>query len=547
MKPQLTHKLLLYWAVLISTCSTLSCSSPVNEHTKKLLSHIPADTGYLFHLNVDTKSPFAKEAARLFQEQSALLRPKRPEFLPIHNIYKSITEHIQSGQMDKIGFSNQFKIALYGMWVWPVIIHEISNKERYIEWLSESSGSEISPDPSKPNIYRFKDLVDFPFYPIIGFSSNQVAQIAMVHAETEAVVIPYLNGQKKHQQSLHKEGSVQHLAESVQIVGDPLFFWIDIVKIYKMITNPKGLHIELHTKEIAKNLDRSNTTENHCDREIWGLLTKIQTLIGGNQEGMNLRLLAKLDPKLAAHLNKITAHDVLTVTPQDGLLGISFALNVKGVLEVAQTFIQETLDRPYKCKRLKRALKPQALRKVQQQLTMLPPFAKDLQGVSVQIYDAELNLAAPKANAALIVSAKQAQKLIQIAQAFVPILAQLKLPEVGKGMKELSGLPIPVGLQPIYSQLETNGLGIALGEKGKLKLKESLIAPKKGPAPLLRISYDLEGFTKLFGALFPAQINQRTGSATSMADHITIEFGFNKSGLLIETRSKLKRQTNNNK
>ena len=223
-----------------------------------------------------------------------------------------------------------------------------------------------------------------------------------------------------------------------------------------MILNPRGLHIELRTKKIAKNIDRSNATERHCDKEIWGLLTKIQTLIGGNQEGMNMRVMAKLDPKLAAHLNRVTAHDVLTVTTQDGLLGISFAMNVKGVLEVAQTFIQETLDKPYKCKGLKRDLKPQALRQVQQQLSMLPPSARDLQGVSVQIYDAELNLAAPKANAALIVSAKQAQNLIQIAQAFVPILAQLKLPKVGKGMKELSGLPIPVILQPVYSQIETN-------------------------------------------------------------------------------------------
>ena len=106
--------------------------------------------------------------------------------------------------------------------------------------------------PSSPNIYRFKKFEGAPIYPIIGFTGDQIAQVAMVYTESESTIIPYLNGQKIHQKSLYDEGSVQRLAESVQIVGDAALFWVDVVKIYKMLTQPQGLHVKLRTKEIAR-------------------------------------------------------------------------------------------------------------------------------------------------------------------------------------------------------------------------------------------------------------------------------------------------------
>ena len=537
MKPLRANGSFLCWVILVAMSCALSCSSPVKTHTKKLLSLIPADTGYLFHFNVDAKSPLAKETARVFKEQKSTLMKMDPKLQPLFNLYGSILEHIERGDMDKLGLSDQFKIGLYGMWLWPVVIQEVNNRDRYIKWLSELSGSDIVPDPSSPNIYRFKDSAGAPFYPILGFSGDHIAQIALAHAETEAIIIPYLNGQKTHQRSLYDEGSVQRLAESVHIVGDTALFWIDIVRIYKMLTQPEGVHVKLRTAEIARDLERSKAHDRHCEREMWGLLTKVQSVIGGNLKGLNMRVFLKLDTDLAAHLSKVTARDVSAVTPQDGLLGVSFAVNVKGVIDVAQAFIQETLDKPYQCRNLKRDLQPQALRQMQTQLAMLPPFATDLQGVSVQIYNAELNLAAPKVDAALIVSAKQAPKLIQIAQAFVPILAELKVPEAGKGVQEISGLPLPMSLQPIYSQLEAHGLGIALGERGKERLKRSLSAPQKGAAPLFRVSYNIDQITKLFKDKIPAQIQQSIGMSTPMSNHITIELGFNKSGLMIESRA----------
>ena len=194
-----SHRSLMSWVMLITMSCTLSCSSPVDTHTKKLLSLIPADTGYLFQLHVNTKSPIAKETARVFNEQKSMLMSMDPQLQPLIKIYGSILEHIQRDDMDKIGLSDQFKIALYGMWLWPVVIKEISNKERYLKWLSDLSGLEVSPHPSSPNIYRFKGLEGAPFYPLIGFSGDQLAQIALAHSETEAILIPYLNGQKKHQ------------------------------------------------------------------------------------------------------------------------------------------------------------------------------------------------------------------------------------------------------------------------------------------------------------------------------------------------------------
>ena len=536
-----SRRSLTYWimlTMLIMMSCTLSCSSPVDTHTKKLLSVIPADTGYLFQLHVNTKSPLVKEQARIFNEQKHVLMSMPSQLRPFVKIYESLLEHIQRDQMDEIGLSDDFKIALYGMWLWPVVIQDIKNKDNYIKWLGELSGSKVTAHPSSPNIYRFKNLEGAPFYPILGFSGDDLAQIALVNSETEAIIIPYLNGQKTHQKSLYDEGSVQRLAESVQIVGDTMLFWIDTVKIFKMLTQPKGLHVKLRTKEIAEDLERSSARDQHCDREIWGLITKVQAVIGGNLKGLHTRVLLKLEPQLAADLNKVTAHDILTATPQDGLAGVSLAINAKGVIQVAQKLIQETLDKPFQCRSIKRDLNPQALRQTQAQLAMLPPFATDLQAVSLQIYDAEVNLAAPKANATLVLSAKQAPNLMQMAQAFVPMLAQLDLPKTGKGVQAISGLPLPMSLQPVYSQLEANGLGIAIGEQGKKNLKRSISAPQKGPAPLFRVSYDVDQVTKLFKDKLPLQIQQGMGSQSSMGNHVTIELGFNKSGLMFESKAK---------
>ena len=124
--------------------------------------------------------------------------------------------------------------------------------------------------------------------------------------------------------------------------------------------------------------------------------------------------------------------------------------------------------------------------------------------------------------------------LLQIAKTLVPALSALKLPKVGAQPQLIQGLAIPANFQPAYLQIKEDAVGVALGERGKLTLINSMRNARSGPAPLVHLKYNAQKFRRALKGITPAQLKEKLSATQTRPMEISIEIAPTLKGIVLD-------------
>lgn len=178
---------------------------------------------------------------------------------------------------------------------------------------------------------------------------------------------------------------------------------------------------------------------------------------------------------------------------------------------------------------------------LQQALMMLqfvPPFARNVKGLSVGLVDVDMSKPGPipEVHAFAVLSADQAPMLLNVLKGTKPEFAQLAFPKVGEPATELKGLPLPPPMRGLKMKVTEQGIGFALGAKGVSALEKTMSKVTPGAAPFFSFSYQVDeifGLVKTAVAKFaPPEVKDLFSDfGTLPVNLLTVEVGFSKKGV----------------
>ena len=530
------------WVSLISCIAIVTCFSCTPDPTpqaRNFFSYIPAETSYLAHLNVDTSSETVKSWAQTLKGVDQVYRPdlkERHGLTYLAALLSDLSSHIEASSTEKIGIPKRFGAALYSHWLWPVYMQEVHDQALFVQWMNHVAklSSEASPlqwvtqTHGAHTIYVL-DLKRDALSVMMYFSPDRTVKISVAPRREEDTMRALLTGDQKTGRYLTDTGYVKRLAERAEIQEDSTLVWVSFNRIFQSLLNPVGT-LEHQSQDPHLQL---------CLKEWNSLISGAPELIVGEAvthsgRGQHLRLLWVLQDEMSRLAHTMGTRDLFSVDPKRQMLSIGVAVELSAVIAGLQQLITSVIKSPYQCRELRRSLDLNQLTQAQTQLSFIPPIFLGIQGVSLGIQNFEFNLVKPDIEATLIVSAKRAPMLLQIAKTFVPALSALKLPKVGAQPQLIQGLAIPANFQPAYLQIKEDAVGVALGERGKLTLINSMRNARSGPAPLVHLKYNAQKFRRALKGITPAQLKEKLSATQTRPMEISIEIAPTLKGIVLD-------------
>lgn len=471
--------------LLISSMCVLSKAQAKDT----FLDLVPSETPYFvnYKLNSQLLSMVPKQLPKL-ESRLSETAPARKKLITL--LLNDFISHYNEQKLAKLGLRNlkDFHIGIYGLGLWPVVNFTVKDQAQFTRWLvrnTKKAGIQVS---KAGNSLKFE--VSSKFSLILSYVSKSWLNLALVPKLFTSDMLPYLKGVKKPKSNVVNSGKMASWAKEIEVSSDFLF-WIDFENIIQTLLN----HGQGLNKRFAWFDDQiTRATPSSCINDYLELAKALPYSISGTDKSelstIKAKSLQRFAPEVAEVTQTFSAQSAYTLTSEDHLIQLSFALNTKAIIEGLKKAFQAKVKKPFICPNLlKVGLGPQKLQMLNSQLMMVRPFIYDLIGLSVLVK----SISPPRAQ--LVINAKNVINLVGLAK-LNPRLAQIKLPDVGAPAETLHGLPIPPAYK-IMAQLRQNTLGLSLGDGEAEDLKAVLDAkPSEQPA-IFSISYNLDGIFKL--------------------------------------------------
>jgi hypothetical protein len=481
-------------------CASLIVSIPALTEAKDhdLLSVVPSETSYILRLQGSANTPDMNAMGipkdMLDKLWGELERSPDAHGRLFGTLLKEFFQLSADGKFNTIGLdTNTMEFGIYGLGLWPVVSVSLSNRDLFRDWLfgyMTKMGVQIKPWPGKDNVY---DLMCDPggkLTCVLAFDGHRMNVSFSLNRFTEQM-IGYLSGTTRPERSLKSRKTLLAMAQNAS-AGHHNQGWLSVLRIVKtLLGKGQGLNQTL----LPQRFDFSKKLPPECISDYLSMVNAMPDIYMGQREHqvgkpLESRTLWRFTGKAAEVSNTLSASDVYTVPTNQGLVSLMFTVNVQAWLQAAQSMIQSMVQDPYKCPQLSSG--PFAQEQLQKALMMMqfvPPFARGIKGLSVNLLDVKMVPGGmPKVDALVILTADQAPMLLNLLKSR-PQFKDFVMPITGAPASVIKGLPLPPPVQGIKIKVTQNGIGLALGDQATKALEENMKSVTPGPAPMIKFNY----------------------------------------------------------
>ena len=481
-------------------CASLIVSMPALTEAKDhdLLSVVPGETSYILRFQGSEYTP-GMNAMGIPQSVLDKLWGELGKSPDAHGrlfgeFLKELFELSADGKFNTIGIDTKtMEFGVYGLGLWPVVSISLSNQDLFRDWLFsyiKKAKVQIKTWRGRDNVY---DLMCDPggkVTCVIAFDGHRMNVSFSLNRFTEQLV-GYLSGTTRPERSLKSRKTLLAMAQNAS-AGRHNQGWFSLLRIAKtLLGQGQGLNQAL----LPQRFNLSKMLPPECIDDYLSIIKAMPDIYLGQEEyqvgkPLESRTLWRFTGKAAETSNTLSASDVYTVPADQGLVSLMFTINVQAWLQAAQSMIQSMVQDPYKCPQLSSGpLAQEQLQKALMMTQFVPPFARGIKGLSVNLLDVKMVPGGmPQVDALMILTADQAPMLLNLLKS-QPQFKDFVMPITGAPASVIEGLPLPPPVQGIKIKVTQNGIGLALGDQATKALEASMKSLTPGPAPMIKFSY----------------------------------------------------------
>lgn len=534
MKPSLVTLLMFFLTIAVvfqSACSSAPARPDEEALTRQsgvpaFFHNIPADTPYL----VTGMEPFPL---------SLVLPDNLEKYGPLlDSFFDRFADELQSGMqtedrasravlalleefrgnfsvqgLEKLGFSMQPRVALYGIGPLPVFrmsLHDPAAFDAMLTRIENKAGIAVERHTQHDisyRLYRFGEVL-LP----VSIHGNELI-VGITPAQSAEVYLPYMLGIKKPEQSLATHNQIQEIIQAYQ-VHPGLVGYMDLLAIFEMALEPEGLGAvqgEVFQTFLSAEEDLSQISE-VCRQEMLSIFALMPRIVAGYEEFT----LSKIQAVLALEFTSSFAERLdQTRTPipgvhsqvhQDSMASLGIGIDLEKLVGLFGWLASEVQEKSFQCEAF--AELNEGAAKFQVLSSMMPEFIMDIRGISLAIQSLTLgeNIEVESLDDSLslqaigIVNSKNPTMLFQTLQYFVPFLAELELEENRiTPMASAEYAELGHWLSPHLIKTATS-LGFSVGTGMQDEMASLLEAMQPTTSPLLRVSYNFSKILQLLAA-----------------------------------------------
>ena len=503
---------------LVSACVSLlllaGCGKKTVEDTAPL-SFAPADTPYLYAnfkpLPDDVRQAMNKRTFALMQYSAAsykrmaqMLAANNPDLARVLDEIATEMGGIKTPQQleQTTGFSQQARIAFYGIGLAPVARVELANPDAFrglLARIEKSIGQSFAVAKLDTQDYWNIGGAGDKLHLLLAIEPNRQLVATLAPANADPALLKRLLGLTKPEHSAAERLSDIDGAHGYTDYGSG---YLDLPKLLSHLSDSKDPVTLTYAAALGAPAPGSDPS---CPAEFASIGAQMPLASFGVEDFKADHIRASLDVSLSAPLRGMLADlkqpvPGMAATSDDSLFDLVLALPLQKVRAFWQARAQAVAAQPYKCPTL--APLNEGFKSMATALqTQMPPQVSSLLGVRMVLDQLVLGStpAAPTRFAArLQVASADPDALLQLAQKNLP---QLAITEV-----KADGKPIAVTLPPPLQSLaggasqgwiaaDQHSIGIAIGAGEDTRLASMLTADAGDGSGLLRMHFD----GKLYG------------------------------------------------
>lgn len=490
--------------LIISLCLSVSMAifgaqmSFAEEHYLEL---VPAETSYLayFEMSELTLNPAQSAAMKgmtISAEADVLKNPNAGERM-VGLLTREFLIALQAGDLTPLGLKglSELKVGLHGLGLWPVASFNLSDQSRFTHLIAQKAKSAgiIPKLNGSALVFDLGSELKVPLDLVVSFPSAHWVNLSLVPRPYLEEMLPSLTGKTKPKVSMRRAKMFESWAKEAKISSKNAFFLSFERIIRTLLGRGQGVN-----KRFAWIDDHFlNTIPPSCVTEYLEIASAAPYIILGPhlspQDAQHSgRLVWHFSGPLAQATQKIMGSQSYLSDPQGSLFSLSLSLNIKGLLDAIQSYLQTRIERPYTCPHLSEMSKPEKLQMLLSQLMMIPPFLFDINGLSLAIDEIQ-----PQVQARLNISATHIANLLNLLKSLQPQFAELPLPAVDGEPIILQGLPLPPSIT-VMAQMKANVLGLSTGQEQAQKVGVALSLPPEVKPALFDSQINVSKMITLF-------------------------------------------------
>jgi hypothetical protein len=483
--------------VLLSACGD---RQPPAE--QGLLSHVPADTPYVFtnlqplpeaaagkllalyeqavtwyreRLASETQPPVGSDAAKAWRLADALLAELQGKLNP-------------EGYAE-LGLRLDGRVLVYGEGLAPVLRIELADGQKVRELIARierRAGLQAPRALYGDTEYLRIDLEALRL--LIGVRGNELIA-GLVPAERESELLPRLFGEERPATTLAHSGEFEQLLRSYQLPG----YGDGYVSLERL----GGRLQQLSSAGAGGSVPGADA---NCRALVEGLLGGVPRLVMGTTEASGerygIRMVAETSPAVGQVLAGLAYPVPGLGVPTDALFAMGLGVDIPRLRGGLRQLLQYLARSRGDCALVDAAAIEQAIPQLE---LVLGPMTAMFKGLYLELIDLQLDPETRQPRdlrLRALAEVDDPRGVFAMAGMLNPELAQLQVPEDGTPVAVPAQL-LPPAVPPLQVAIRERSLVVTAGADGDRLARELLAAAPATPAPLLAVSYNFERLGRL--------------------------------------------------
>jgi len=514
---------LLIVAALVAACSHPSSStSPSGSSTgPNLLSHVPADTPYVFALleppsdalrkkmfgNLDTLVlPALKESASVPLDKRLELPATKRALLGIMDAMRG-TDPTQ--WWENLGLAKNGRSVMYGMGVWPVVRVEVSDPAKLRGIIADAVKTLAMPELQQ------KDNAGVPYWIASKFGVSVLVSVtdrevvaAVLPSPSIATTVPAVLGAKPLDHNLRDSGEIA-----------------DVMAHYHFTPSTIGL---IDSRRVIAALERRDDlstssvfTAPACHADYERMAAALSRIVVGyrqlDAQGFSGVAAFETSPEIAKQLASLHTAMPAAPDPHHALLSFVAAADVDAGLAMVRGWLQNLADHPFACEQLA-AVKMVVAGALNETKDLIPTEMKGLHGAELVIEDASES---PPGGAGYALVAGD-QIAIALGQAIKKLPIGLTVAPDGQPVELPVGMLGMPGLSSAHIAMHTSRAAVAVGPQSKAEVTAALAAPNAAHSPLMTFNWDIARFIRQLPSVMKEENRTNLASIATMTSTLDV-------------------------
>ncbi len=446
---------------------------------KTMLSHVPADTPYMFTISKPIPSKVMdfhiKRGQEMFSAISKMEKKTTSNKVEedgssafFKAIVSELGEKIENGKFEETGLSLKATSIVYGYKQMPVVRMSIADKDKVMELLKraeDESGFKMKVDKcGKHECFKSQSKNKGSDFTLILFKNELVASV--FSKDNEKDMISHLTGEADPKESYSVDKWNTFLKDnSYTGFGDG---FVNLKKLYD--DNRADIATGFFSVNKKSKLKISDEQKEACTGVIDDHINNIPEIIFGTkkleEKNMDYEMVFKTSTGVSDVLQGLANKTNISKRSADPIFDMGFNLDFKktsAAMTTYSNFLIESAEKN-KCE----AIKPKDIRKSMGGMMLVMNMGlSQFKSLYLSIDDIKINnkMKPEKIDAMLSIGTDDPAGLIAMASMMVPPLGQLKIPEDGTPVKLPTGV-IPsrgMPLPPLSISRSKDSINIMMG------------------------------------------------------------------------------------